>query len=587
MKSTLKNSSLTVEHFLFLLAFLVALSLRLANLRALPLNDHEAEWALQAYEIATGKPVLPGPQPLYLTLTAVVFGFFGSSEALARLWPVLLGSGLVALPYLLRHRLGRVTAVLMAFGLALDPGLVAAARLAGGPMSALTTGLLALAVWLTGRYILAGVFAALALLSGPAVLAGLVGLLIAWALGRVAGLDQRAIEGGWGRLRPSRDELRQFGLAAGSTLLLTGTLFLRFPQGLSALGGVFAAYFAGWWTPATVPVAQLLLALPVYQPLALLFGLAAIVRAWTQNRTLGRALSLWFGVALVLALAYPARQVTDLVWVLIPLWGLAALELPRYLSWELHERPVAWGQAALVLVLAAFLWLDLASLTTLSPGTQLFNLRLLVAGAVVGLGLLATLLIGLGWSSRAAARGVTLGLLVFLGVYLLAVAWRAPRNRDQAANELWLPQPAIGQVYLFDETLADLSRWSTGHRAQLDVVSLIDAPSLRWALRAMPQARFATLLSDTEAPSVILTADSVDAPGFADSYRGQRFAWWVYPQWGAATPPDFVSWLIFRQAPTLNQGVILWARSDVFPRGTTDPLDFPADPGLPGPLDGG
>jgi hypothetical protein len=118
----------------------------------------------------------------------------------------------------------------------------------------------------------------------------------------------------------------------------------------------------------------LLAVLVLYQPLALLFGLIAIWRLFFrpvqqdievgsgENRSLDyRWVVFWFVFSLLLWVIYPARQVYDLVWVLVPLWVLAALELGRYLP-ENDGLWVSLAQASVLLVLMALFWLTLAGL---------------------------------------------------------------------------------------------------------------------------------------------------------------------------------------------------------------------------------
>jgi len=102
-------------------------------------------------------------------LTGLLFFLFGDSNAIARLWPALAGSLLVLLPwtfrgYLARYPAGRIAGLVLAFGLALDPGLVAASRLAGGPMLAAGFGLLALGFAYDRRSLPFGILGGLALI---------------------------------------------------------------------------------------------------------------------------------------------------------------------------------------------------------------------------------------------------------------------------------------------------------------------------------------------------------------------------------------------------------------------------------------
>ena len=193
---------INLEHALYLAAFLLALAVRFVNLGAMALPDAEANWALQALQLAHSGPLKAsfawGPQPGYLILTGLTFALFGAENGLARLWPALVGSLLVLMPFFFRRDLGKPAALILAFGLALDPGLAAVSRQAGGSMLALTFVLLALGAWRIRQPLLAGVCAALALLGGPSILLGVLGLALAWGaallLGRAFGWQPDSVD---------------------------------------------------------------------------------------------------------------------------------------------------------------------------------------------------------------------------------------------------------------------------------------------------------------------------------------------------------------------------------------------------------
>jgi uncharacterized protein (TIGR03663 family) len=101
----------------------VALALRLYDLGDRPLHHDESQDAYFSWTFLENgdyeyNPLLHGPLRFYLT--AAVFAVFGDSDFTARLAPALMGTSMVALPYLLRGQLGRVgaftTAALLAFG---------------------------------------------------------------------------------------------------------------------------------------------------------------------------------------------------------------------------------------------------------------------------------------------------------------------------------------------------------------------------------------------------------------------------------------------------------------------------------------
>ncbi len=189
----MKNFQPTLEHALYGLALALAVGLRFLNLGALPLSDFEAGWALQALHVTQGLHPSIGSNPAYVHLTAILFFIFNGTNFLARFWPALAGCALIPAAWLLRGRIGRIPALVLAYGLAIDPGLVAMSHLAGGPMLAITCLVLTGLLWLNGHRSAAGLFAGVALLSGPSIWFGLLGLALTWALTTVLG-RKRAVQ---------------------------------------------------------------------------------------------------------------------------------------------------------------------------------------------------------------------------------------------------------------------------------------------------------------------------------------------------------------------------------------------------------
>lgn len=580
----MQGKSITIERSLYALAFGVALLVRLLNLGAAPLADAEAGPALQALDIASAKsPLSVAPQPAYLSLTAATFALVGSTNFLARLWPALAGASLVLAPYFVRRLLGREAALIMAIGLALDPGLVVISRLAVGPAMAAACLMLALGLFWSGQMVAFGIFAALMLLSGPSFWPGLLSLVVTWATLRW-GVKTRSLfsigDSEVVKRVNTRQAARVAWLSGLIALVLVGTLFLRFPQGLGALLAALTTYIGGWWQPSGVPGLRLLVALAVYQPLAVIFALAGIGRAWLRKDAVGQGISLWLLFALLLTLLYPGRQVGDVIWVLLPVWALAARELTTLLPspTPLIEAPlssvsgrlVATLQAVFLMLLAALLWMNLEGISRLTADLSPYWLRWGSLVGVIALGAVITTFVTMGWTWSVARLGLGWGLCLSLGLYGLSTLWGASQIRDPGRYEFWQLAPAGGDVDLLRETLADLSLWNTGRTDSIDVTLAVDAPSLRWALRDYPHLTVVAEglpLSVSGSASIVITRQAEEQPALAAAYRGQDFVWWRSPSWEGAVPPDFPRWLVLRQAPLREEGVILWARSDLFPGG--------------------
>lgn len=566
-----QNRNITLENLLYILVIGLAVGVRLFRLGDAPLSDFEAGWALQSWKAIKGFEYQIGPNPAYFSLTTLIFSLFGSTEGLARLWPAFAGSLVVLVPLGLRRWLGLVPALVMAFGLAIDPGLVAISRLAGGPMMAIAFSMLAAVFLLSNKLILAGLLAGLAVISGPGIITGLLGLLVASLIARIAHFLPEI------NLTPEREPLENNDHRRGRNaqtflfvMVLTGlfvaTLFSLFPDGLGAWGNLLAVYLRGWYQPSGVLFIQPVLAVVFYQPLALLFGILSAIRGWMQGNKAVRWLSLWFVVALLLAMIYPGRQVYDAAWSLLPLWALAALELSRYFK-RIKYPVVALGQAGILFVFLALFWL--ISLNIIPGG-----ISWIVLVALLALIMIITILVGLGWSWDTSMSGFSWGISLSLGLYSLAGMVGISQIRTNHPTELWHPLPGVGQVRLLRETIQELGIIQNGRDDWVDIVSSVDSLALQWVLKDFSGVDYVSLVGPDILSAVIITAGdpgevatSTDRPSLAQAlaYRGQDFTWSLYPDWSGGLPSQWWRWVTIREAPTHAEKIILWARSDLFP----------------------
>lgn len=587
----MKRQTLTIEFSCYLLAFLLALGVRALRLGAAPLSEFEAGWAMQALALSQGKAIFLGTQPLYALFSGLFFALLGSANGLARLFPALTGSVLVFAPFLWSRGFNRfrVAALIAAFGLALDPGLVAASRLAGGPVPALTFVLLALGFALHRSSAWTGLFSGLALLSGVPVVPGLVGLAAAWGMAKwlesqkwLAPLPPGETPSS--DLRFSPGFLRRTALFGGLTILLAGTLFLFVPQGLASLADTFTAYLRGWIRPSGILVFRSASALLLYQPLALFLGIIGAVRGWRMREPVIQRLTLWLFFTLALALIYPARQTVDLVWSLVPLWVLAAWEFQHH--WLTGEENAGAGWPALVYALGVIVLLVITWLGLIAGKASLAVLALVMVIAVAFVVAM--------WSMKVMRYGLVWGVCATLVVGLFASTFGVALVHPNGAQELWSISPVTGEADLLLNTLENLSQWKTGERQALDVTVASNSNALRWLLRNFSNAHFSPQFTgagttDANAPSVVITYQAKNNPGMPVLYRGQDFIWDIFPGWKQILPKDWILWLAYREAPLVQNQVILWARTDLFPGGVLEKSSLPsgssAEPGLSPPAD--
>lgn len=560
------------ETLLYILAFSLAIAVRLLNLGDFPLSDQEANWALQALEISkfeTGAKPIIGPQTTYVILTGLSFFLFQSSNFLARFWPAVSGAFLVFAPYLFRQNLGRKVALILAFGLALDPGLVAVSRQAGGPMLAIGLTFLSIGFWVSKKPVPAGILAGLAILSGTPMIIGLLTGLLSWLVirrkSKFSPIENEQMDS------PTRFRVSLITLAL--TFFAIGTFFFRYPQGISGWAGSVIEFLAGISQPLDNTYQKMLVTSFVYQPLAWLFFLIATTRAIYQK--IVRKLSPPFEtytllvsacLALALALIYPKHSMGDLTWFSTLLWASAAIEMSRWLTGS--KKPIiSLLQAGLLLIFAGMFWNTLASKFHSSGATDLslLLLQILVFLGIFALAGLSAILITYTWSWNISRTGVVLGMIIIGMLYSVSALWGATQIQPNRPVEFWSHRPGIAKLDLFLESIEDFSNWEMGRPGELNIVSTVDSPGMRWVLRNFKDVQFMSQVPTSNLPDLIITSTNQDSPVLSATYRGQDFIWKIFPGWSKSLPDDFLRWLAFRQAPQEYDQIILWARTDLFP----------------------
>lgn len=556
-----------LEGLLYALAFLLALGLRLAQLGAMPLTDAEAAPALQALHIAQGLKTTLSPHPLYILSTSILFFLYGGgTNFLARLIPALAGSALVFAP-LLWERIKPRPSLILAFFIALDPGLTAISRQVASPILAITFLIFAWGFFSKNKTGLAGVFAALAFLSGPSVWAGLLGLGITWAI--MQGLKSRrsSDDASAAESRVSNIDFRQSVCEATIPFLITfitaGTLFFIAPNGISAALASIPAFIDTWLLRSDVPASRLFLSLPVYQPLALLLGLFAIIRGWRKGSHRIIPLSIWFLVSLLLAIFTTSRQVTDLAWTLIPLGALAALELARNVDIFPEERSEIAGVVFLTAFLWVFAWINFSGMVWHPQDSREYGIGFWILIGVLFLIVLSLLLVAAGWSKRTARLGGVWGMVLGLGVLGFGGNLGSAGLRGLSHPEMWWLPSMPMQAGLLQATVSDISEWGLGNDYSAPVVITgLDSPALEWALREH-QVIVAKSLDISSSPYFVITPFETD-PVLVSAYRGQDFSWRQTPIWNNAIPRDWIRWVTLREMPQSGETIILWARDDLF-----------------------
>ena len=329
-------------------AFVVAAALRLPRLDGWALDAGEAVVAYDAWVLFRGQPpvtgeAIPNVGALLTLLEGVSFFLFGATDVTARLVPVLAGMLLVALPLALRRWVGGPAALGMAALAALSPTLVYASRVVSAEIvvAALALGAAACLVRLgetsspRGPAIGLGVVAGAAYAAGPSAVSVALSLLAGVVFAALAAPRGGAIRRGLRALR-HRDALAAFLLAAVVTAILCFTRFLSHPAGIAGAGETLAAWGRLLTESSGQPVQLFLLSLLIYEPIAAVFAVVAMVRGRGQR---GDAVALcagWFAASFVVWSVSAGRGPEHAVHVALPLVLLAGIGLGALL----HE--IAW-----------------------------------------------------------------------------------------------------------------------------------------------------------------------------------------------------------------------------------------------------
>ena len=571
--ASMKLSAFTLEHILYGIIFLIGMLLRFVQLGLMPLTGPEAALALQAQQLAQGSHPQISPQAGYVIWTSLLFFVFQSSQFLARFWPAVTGSLLIFAPYLFRRQLGQRAAVILGLALAIDPSLLAISRQANGTILAITFTMLSAGCILERRVAWAGIFTGLALLSGPFFWQGLLGLglSLGWSFlvsrGQAAEEEPASEENEFADPPELKWPWRTYLAWGVGTILVGGTALLTQPNGLSAMASSLPSFLKGWTTPSDTGLLQFVVALIVYEPLPLILALWGIGWGLWQKNEIDQFLARLCLVLLVLILVYPARQVTDLGWAVIPLWALAARQITR-LSFDFSEDFLPSILATLLtFVLLVFAWMNFIGLFS-APGQDPAFIQVHLVGVVAALVLIVMIafLIGWGWSRRAAGSGLILGFAIMFVVFTVSGSWNSTGLGNHPEAEMWLAGPYFSGEATLLQSVRDTSEWNTGRRDTLDLSIVgVNSPALQWSLRNQLNVTGEGFLPSGAKPSMVITDEQQKSLSLAAPYSGQAFVLEESPSWSLMSPVEWMKWAIYRVAPLEKHAVILWVRTDLFP----------------------
>ncbi|MBN2676438.1 MAG: hypothetical protein JXR32_00070 [Anaerolineaceae bacterium] len=559
------------ETWLLLTAVILAVALRFIHLGNLPLSDIEAGEALKAHAILGGSQV-QGSQPLYTLLTAAFFSLFGSTVFLSRLIPALAGCLLVILPLTMRDELGRMPAIILAFGLAIDPALVSLSRQAGSVMPALFLTIAGVCCTWKKRSTLAGLFIGLAVLSGSAFWFGMIGVVLIILIDTLF-LSNKRSDPGSPSQAPAGSRFswlaamdRNFWLVVLGTILLGGSLFMLLPSGLSAAASGLVEYVRGWFTGNGVSLRQLVVALFIYQTIPLLLGVCEGISGWIHGDASRRTVLIAFLIFTTLAIIYTSRQMGFAAWSIVCMWILAAWLLSRFSIGPRDVMLPILGHAALVIALIVFIILNITWVLGSFGGLDVGRSLAILGGVVVII--IISFLVAYGWGIDVAVRGVFIGVGLVVLVCMISFSVSAGGLNARSNPEPWQANMRIAGADLLLEDLDSFSQWNTVGDERLSIVVVnIQAPSLQWLLIPYDNTKYVNALGPVDSPAVIIS-DAVYQLGLSSGYSGETISWYKTVDWNSVDALGLLDWIFHRKVFETSTNLNVWIRQDLFITGS-------------------
>jgi streptogramin lyase len=346
-----------------------ALALRLPRLDTVALDADESARAYAAWILFRGQPpasgeAIPDQGAAFLLLEGFAFFLFGATDVVARIVPVLAGLTLVLLPLAFRRWLGAPAVLGSAVLVAISPSLVVASRvvspevviaalLLAGVTVLVRLGTPGLADARTGA-ILLGVIVGSAFATGASSLSVVLSPLVGVALAAFSAPDGAIRRG----LRALRREMPSYWIAKIVVVVLAFTRFLSHPSGITGTRDTLA----GWWDilagSGAQPVQLFILALLIYEPIAVAFAIVAVAR--NEQREAVALFGGWFAAAFAIWSFSAGRGPEYAIHVALPLLLLAGMALGSLLHaidwhevWQGRSGVIALAMLGAVVGLAA------------------------------------------------------------------------------------------------------------------------------------------------------------------------------------------------------------------------------------------
>jgi hypothetical protein len=546
------NSIISDGTVWFFLAFLIGFLIRIINLKDLVFTQAELGLAHQALQISRRIAESTSTVPAYTGLTSITFFLFETSNFLARLWPAMIGSGLILLPLAWKDKLGQKASLILSFALALDPTMILFSRAINGGIFALVGLVASLSFLKIKKPILAGLSVGIAFLSGPNfwIFSVLIFPLL-YLIRREGSLEE---------LNKSsiRPQMPGFAIGLFLSIGLLSTSFLLDPKGLSGIGSGLITLIRSVSIPYEKPIYHPFYLLLAHSILPIILLVSAYLQSKKKNSSrLFSFLGLSILISVFIFLIFCRNDYSLLLWPVTLAWiGGASYLASLKFSRATLNLPLV-GLIAFVLTILIYLSIHMKNLAKQSFGSpQFWNVSLLIFAGIILL-TSALWLLTFAWPKAEGYRAFQIAFLVFFGLMSLASSFRGLAQQQQFRwleyldNSLILPNGEV-QLILHDFTLSGKPLEQAGE------FSLLDLPvETEWYFKQFYK-------SSTMTQTVIGLSRNDIPPDSQTPFRGMSVVFERSINW-LATPTDLYLRAIFSNLPAfIDQDAVLWVQTDLF-----------------------
>ena len=546
-KNKLKNPAIW-----FLAALILGLALRLVTLGASSFTQSELTLVHQAWKISQGVSESSASVPVYSGLTAVLFFIFEASNILARFLPAIAGASLVILPWFWKEELGERSALILSFGLAIEPACLLFSRTVNGGIFAIAGLLWAITFFKKGKVGLFGFALAIAFLSGQTFWQLLVFGVLAIALLRL-----RKTEVGPGATCPLRinQGWKKALLVFLVSLFLISTSFLLNPSGLGSLASGLLDFVKGFGQAFEKPLLHpfYLLLAHSFLPLVL-FGIAYFTSRKTEKSKGSQIALPIFGLGIVFSLIFSRENFVLLLIPILIAWIAGAGWLADF-KVELKDKRLP-SVLLFVFVIAIFGYMGINSKTLGKlpfATSQFWSIGLLTVAGLVLL-LAAWWLVRSGWKSG--SQVFLLGTICVLGIMTMGSSLRTITTESDIRSLEYLDDKIVLPNNNVQEELDDF-RLAGKPLETIGDYKLLELPDeYAWFFRCFAIER-------TTDDLVMIMTRSTSIPEQNEDFRGMNVVLERSIDWKSGLQTYLFS-ILGRQPAYQDQKGVLWLRTNLF-----------------------